>query len=149
MLALLRGARRADRGQSIVELALAVPILCAILFAIVEFGLITSDQVTLDHAAADAARVGARGDSTAQLTFAQTQATNEANTTSVKQCGTPAVTVTYDGSNPNAIVIPDQVHVTVSCTYVPLTPLGSIVALFGSSLNLTPTLSASYTLRVQ
>jgi Flp pilus assembly protein TadG len=137
-----------ERGQSIVELALVMPVLCVILFATIEFGLITSDQITLDHAAADGARVGARGDSTAQQNYAATEATNEASTSNVKQCGTPTATVTYDSAG-SGIVIPDYVHVTVSCTYSPLTPLGSLVALLGSSLSLNPTLSANVSMRVQ
>jgi Flp pilus assembly protein TadG len=141
--------RGRERGQSLVELSLAVPVLCVILFAIVEFGLITGDQTVIDHAASDGARVGARGDSSTQATYAQTEATNEANTTSVKQCGTPAATVTYDSANSGTITIPDYVHVTVSCTYTPLTPLGTLVAFLGHSLNLNQTLSSTYSMRVQ
>ena len=45
-----------DRGQTMVEFALVVPILCVILFGILQFGALYNDYVTLT----DASRVGAR-----------------------------------------------------------------------------------------
>ena len=38
-------------GQTLVELALALPVLALILFAIIQYGFILSTQVTLRHAA--------------------------------------------------------------------------------------------------
>ena len=136
-----RGGRR-ERGQSLVELALVVPILCVVLFAVVEFGLIVTDQITLNHAAADGARVAAVGDSPTNGSAGQNQAQNYVSDIRTT-CTPPKATVTYDNG------IPDFVHVTVSCTYKPLTPLGSLIALIGGSLNTTPTLSATTIMRVQ
>jgi len=130
-----------ERGQSIVELALVVPILCVILFALIEFGLVANNQVVLDHAAADGARVGARGDSPANQTYAQNETLDYLS--DVKQCSSPSATVTYDEG------IPDHVIVVATCTYTPLTPLGSIVQTIGHTLSLPSTLSSTYTLRVQ
>ena len=45
-----------ERGQTMVEFALVVPILCVILFGILQFGALYNDYVTLT----DASRVGAR-----------------------------------------------------------------------------------------
>jgi Flp pilus assembly protein TadG len=47
---------RDDRGQTMVEFALVVPILCVVLFAVIQFGILYKDYVTLT----DAARTGAR-----------------------------------------------------------------------------------------
>jgi len=47
---------RNDRGQTMVEFALVVPILCVVLFGILQFGALYNDYVTLT----DATRVGAR-----------------------------------------------------------------------------------------
>jgi Flp pilus assembly protein TadG len=47
---------RDERGQTMVEFALVVPILCVVLFGILQFGAIYNDYVTLT----DATRVGAR-----------------------------------------------------------------------------------------
>ena len=47
---------RNERGQTMVEFALVVPILCVVLFGILQFGALYNDYVTLT----DATRVGAR-----------------------------------------------------------------------------------------
>jgi Flp pilus assembly protein TadG len=51
-----RLALRDDRGQTMVEFALVVPILCVVLFGVIQFGILFKNYVTLT----DAARVGAR-----------------------------------------------------------------------------------------
>lgn len=45
-----------ERGQTMVEFALVIPILCVVLFGVIQFGILYKDYVTLT----DAARVGAR-----------------------------------------------------------------------------------------
>ena len=47
---------RHERGQTMVEFALVVPLLCLILFGVLQFGALYNDYVTVT----DAARVGAR-----------------------------------------------------------------------------------------
>ena len=47
---------REQKGQTMVEFALVVPILCVVLFGILQFGALYNDYVTLT----DATRVGAR-----------------------------------------------------------------------------------------
>ena len=51
-----RNIFRNERGQTMVEFALVVPILCLVLFGILQFGALYNDYVTLT----DATRVGAR-----------------------------------------------------------------------------------------
>ena len=51
-----RNMIRNERGQTMVEFALVVPILCVVLFGILQFGALYNDDVTLT----DATRVGAR-----------------------------------------------------------------------------------------
>jgi Flp pilus assembly protein TadG len=51
-----RNIIRNERGQTMVEFALVVPILCVVLFGILQFGALYNDYVTLT----DASRVGAR-----------------------------------------------------------------------------------------
>jgi Flp pilus assembly protein TadG len=46
-----------DRGQSTVELALCLPFVLGLLLALVQAGLFVRDQVMVDHAAREAARV--------------------------------------------------------------------------------------------
>jgi Flp pilus assembly protein TadG len=47
---------RNERGQTMVEFALVVPILCVVIFGILQFGALYNDYVTLT----DSTRVGAR-----------------------------------------------------------------------------------------
>ena len=47
---------RSERGQTMVEFALAMPVLCLVLFAIIQFGILFNDYLSLT----DATRVGAR-----------------------------------------------------------------------------------------
>jgi Flp pilus assembly protein TadG len=47
---------RDEQGQTMVEFALVIPILCVVLFGILQFGALYNDYVTLT----DATRVGAR-----------------------------------------------------------------------------------------
>ena len=51
-----RNIIRNERGQTMVEFALVVPILCLVLFGILQFGALYNDYVPLT----DATRVGAR-----------------------------------------------------------------------------------------
>jgi Flp pilus assembly protein TadG len=50
---------RGDEGQSSVELALSLPFVFGMLVALVQAGLFVRDQVMVDHAAREAARVAA------------------------------------------------------------------------------------------
>ena len=47
---------RDERGQTMVEFALVVPIICLVLFGVLQFGMLYNDYVTVT----DASRVGAR-----------------------------------------------------------------------------------------
>ena len=132
---------RGDFGQSFVELALVLPLLLTIVFGITEFGVVITDQETLNHAAEDGARYGARGDNATNLAAAQSETSSYLS--DLLHCPSPSVSVTYDEG------IPDFVTVTVSCTYSPITPLGTVVSLLGSTVNTTPTLSATSIMRVQ
>jgi Flp pilus assembly protein TadG len=48
-----------DRGQSTVELALALPLVVLLLLALVQGGIVVRDQILLTHAAREAARAAA------------------------------------------------------------------------------------------
>jgi Flp pilus assembly protein TadG len=52
-----RRARPSQGGQTTVELALLLPLVLFVAFALVEVGLVAADQVRLWHAAREAARV--------------------------------------------------------------------------------------------
>ncbi len=54
-----RHLRRRDHGQATVELALCLPVVCLLLLAVVQVGLVVRDQVLLIHAARESARTAA------------------------------------------------------------------------------------------
>ena len=51
--------RRGDEGQAAVELALVLPLVCALLLAVVQVGLVVHAQLVVVHAAREAARAAA------------------------------------------------------------------------------------------
>lgn len=51
-----RRAGRGQRGQATVELTLLLPVVAAVLLAVVQVGLVVRDQVLVVHAAREAAR---------------------------------------------------------------------------------------------
>jgi Flp pilus assembly protein TadG len=52
---------RSERGQSLTEFALALPILALLLFAVIQFGIVFNNYVTLTDATRAGARKGAVG----------------------------------------------------------------------------------------
>ncbi|MGB8859619.1 MAG: TadE/TadG family type IV pilus assembly protein [Ilumatobacteraceae bacterium] len=55
----MRAARPLDPGQATVELALALPMVCVLLFAVVQVAVIGRDQLAVQLAAREAARAAA------------------------------------------------------------------------------------------
>lgn len=56
-----------QRGQALVEFALVVPILCLLLFGIIEYGRILNAQMLITNASREGARRGAVGDNDAAI----------------------------------------------------------------------------------
>ena len=54
----LRGSRKLQRGAAALEFALVVPILIMLVFGVVDFGLMISNQAVFANASRDAARTG-------------------------------------------------------------------------------------------
>lgn len=54
---------KSEKGQSLVEFALVLPILALLLFGIVDFGRIFHAYLTIDHAGREAARAASVGKS--------------------------------------------------------------------------------------
>lgn len=141
----LAGTRRKEQGQSLVEFALVLPLLAVVLFAILEFGLIITNQIELTNAVGDGARTASLTATNGSAAVTETQQSAGRLTS----CSLSTPTAKYDDPTPQ------QVTVTAQCTYTPLTPLGSLIALIGGSLNtsspLCPksTLCARTSMRVQ
>jgi len=142
-LSLLRGSR----GQSLVEFAIIVPVFLIAIFALIEFSLVMADQIILYNAARDGVRAGAvpAGQSRSAM---QTAASNAAKNTAggLVSCTSLNVSPTFDNSAP---AYPTQITVSISCTYQPVTPLGSLLASIGGAFNLNTAFSASATKMIE
>ncbi|HPA20138.1 MAG TPA: TadE/TadG family type IV pilus assembly protein [Verrucomicrobiae bacterium] len=76
MIKLLRGVRRkgfgvsrgGERGQSLVELALSLPVLLLLMIGIIEGAALVKDHMTLGNAVREGARAAALGRSTGAIT---------------------------------------------------------------------------------
>jgi Flp pilus assembly protein TadG len=88
------GRRRDERGAEMVEFALVVVLLIALLYGIITYGLILAAQSTITQAAADAARSGIVASSSAVAT-ADAEACTDIGWMN-KTCGTP---VTFNTTN--------------------------------------------------
>ena len=58
---------RSEKGQSIVEFALVLPILVMLLFGIIDFGRIFHTYLAIDHASREAARTASIGENDATI----------------------------------------------------------------------------------
>lgn len=141
---------RGRRGQAMVEFALALPIFLIIVFAIIEFSIVLSDQIQLSYATREGARAGAihfetnpvpipDADRVSQATSAATGAAG-----ALISCKLQSPTVTpKTGGNPQII------SVSLQCAYSPVTPIGNFVVWMGTRLNLPTSLSSSATRYVE
>jgi Flp pilus assembly protein TadG len=128
-----RRSRQGEEGAAAVEMAIVLPLLLLTIFGLVDFGRVMQQQIQLTEAVREAARVGALNGTTADM---------QAQVTSTVGAGVPltysavAACTASSGSGTNATM-------TVSRTFVPATPLFSVMALFGTTGNTTITLSAT------
>ncbi|MHB8376312.1 MAG: TadE family protein [Dehalococcoidia bacterium] len=131
--------RGSQRGQSLVEFALVMPVLLILVLGIMEFGFAITDQISVTNAARDGARAGALkgGSAAAAITQAQHSASG------LISCPLLTPTATYSGGTPN------EVTVDVQCNYAPVTPLGQLVKLFGGTLGTAFSLNGQVVMRVE
>jgi Flp pilus assembly protein TadG len=127
--------RAGEKGQSLVEFALVLPVFLILVFGILEFGVIMMDQIHLTNAANDGARVGAVKNGT------DVQAISAASSSVGGVVSCPAGTPTASRTGTNPI----QLTVTVTCSYSPITPLGGLL----SSLVISSGLSGTAVMRVE
>lgn len=116
-----------ERGAAAVELALVLPLLLFVLFAVIDFGRLLNAQLTLTEAAREGARAAALGQSADARV--QSTATNLHGVTDT-------VTTCPPGGSPTA----DAVVVT-SMKFSFVTPLAAVAPLFGATLNGSLTLT--------
>jgi len=132
-----RRARRGQRGQSLVEFALTVPLFFVLIFAIVDFGLGLRAWITITNSAREGARYAV-----------VSCATDSPNETAVKQVAVDKSAGLLTLSDVTVTNCPgdstEDVAVRVDYTYNLITPLGGFLSLLSggslpSSLNLSST----------
>lgn len=112
-----------DRGVAAVEFALVVPLLVVLLFVVVLGGGVYLDQLNMQSAARNAARVGSVEDSAACMTAQQELSANSVGNLSctvVRKCETGAyqVQLTARRTVQVPLVGPKEVVLNASSTYV-------------------------------
>jgi Flp pilus assembly protein TadG len=144
-MAALTTARRSERGQAVIELALTLPLLLVVVFGIIDFGFMFQRYEAVTNAAREGARIGVLADYTA--TEAQNRALDYLVASGlngpIRACGTGTIvknsrcaqmttsTVTVAGSTPVKTV--DQVTMIVEYDHQ-YQFVGPIMGLFGSNL---------------
>lgn len=120
-----------EKGQSIVEMAISLPIILLILCGIIDFGWIFSNQLILNNCSRESARYGAVH---ATDTNVYQNVTNKAKAV-VPDFLKEKITVTTSFSN---ALMPrsGDITVTVSTSITALTPIAGVFT-SGESLNLS------------
>ena len=122
----LRRRRDDEHGAEMVEFAVVVVLLIALLYGIITYGLILAAQATVTQAAADATRAGIVSSATAIAT-AEAQAGTDVGWMNKGTCGTSGTTITCVAttlpcpSNANNTCL--KVTVTYSYSSSPLFPV--------------------------
>ncbi len=103
---------KSEKGQSLVEFALLIPLLILILMAIIEFGFIFNAYITISNASREGARLGSLGGTDAAVTERVADTTDHLNQ------GDMTVTVTPATRNRG-----DMITVEVNYDYELITPI--------------------------
>lgn len=132
---LRKNRKDGERGQSLVEFTLIVPIFLILVFAIVDFGMGLYSWITVTNAAREGARLGTVGADQASIT-ARVRDTagnldNENLTVTVTNCVSGCATVGDPG---------ESISVHVDYEYHLITPLSSLLGLVSGG-DLGPTLN--------
>ena len=115
--------RRRESGQSLVELAITLPLLLLLIFGMLEMGWLASTRQVMDTITREATRAGIVGTSTS----ACTTAVNSAVTSKKPSYMTKTITVTVAFSNPSSFK-DGNITVTTAYDLPPLTPLTAFLA---------------------
>jgi len=115
--------KRRESGQSLVELAITLPLLLLLIFGMLEMGWLASTRQVMDTITREATRTGIVGASTS----ACTTAVNSAVTSKKPSYMTKTITVTVTFSNPSSFK-DGNITVTTAYDLPPLTPLTAFLA---------------------
>jgi Flp pilus assembly protein TadG len=116
---------KSEKGQSLVEFALVVPILALLLFGIVDFGRIFHAYLTVDHAGREAARAASVGKNETDVKQVAVNSGSSINLT------TGQVVVQNAGTSGS------EAKITITYPIAPITPI--IGNFFAEGFELTDT----------
>lgn len=134
-----RNSEAKERGQSMVEFVLVLPIFLLLVFSIVDFGMGFHAWLTVTNSAREGARLGAVRGSNAEIV------TRVHNTADTLDAADMTVTVTNAQGNPGESVVVD-----VDYDYTLITPLDNILKMIsGGSVGPTITLSSTADMRLE
>jgi Flp pilus assembly protein TadG len=123
-----------EKGQSMVEFALLLPVLILIIMGIMEFGLILNSYLALNNASREGARIGAVGGTDTQIRNAVLTTSPTLNPSDVSVVITPLQAVRKSG---------DTLKVTVNYRY------HTIIPIIGNIINNVVNLNAETSMRVE
>jgi len=135
---------RKERGQSLVELAFALPIFLVLVLGIVDFGWGLKSSISATNAACEAARYGAVNCSAGNATTADVQQ-RAIDTATGLGLTTSEVTVTNcaTGTSTQSLIV------EIDFAYQLITPLGGAMSLFGGGIPSAITLHSEADMRVE
>lgn len=125
-----------ERGQSLIEFAIVLPVFLLLFFGIVEFGIVLLDQTMLRNASRTAARAGAiQFEFSVPTPFpipdpdriAQANAAAQASAAVLVSCPLASPTATVIAAVATPTPAPDLIRVDLQCHYHPITPIGAIL----------------------
>ena len=136
------GRAEGERGQSLVEFTMIIPIFLLLVFAIVDFGMGLYSWIVVTNAAREGARVGTVGADTATITQRVRDTAGNLDNPNLTVVVTNAVDA---GGDPG-----ESVSVNVDYEYHLITPVSSILGLVsGGSLGPTLSFDATSEMRLE
>ena len=134
-----RGARR-QRGQALVEMALVLPIFLILVMGIVDFGLGLRAWISITNSAREGARLAA--------VHASCDSIRQRVEDSSGGLVTDDSQISIDPSDCD-FTTGDSVRVTVQYDYKMITPLGSLLSMFGAGVPSTINIQSTSDMRVE
>jgi Flp pilus assembly protein TadG len=133
-----------ERGQSLVEFALVIPIFIALVLGIADFGLGLKTWISMTNSAREAARYAAVNCAAgnASASDVQQRALDSASTLNLELSE-----VTVENCTSGAFA--ESVVVTIDHDYQMITPLGGFLNLLGGGLSSTVPLTSSADMRME
>jgi hypothetical protein len=125
-----RTGRKREKGQSMVEFAMVLPLFLIVMFIIVDFGVGFSRWLVITNAAREGARFGTVGATVPEIE-------DRVASTSAGLLDSGDVTIEYADFDDGVVGPGDAVVVTTEYDYGFITPLGRILDLAFGSLTLT------------